>query len=116
MENTLHTKVMRRIYAVWFVRRVLPLFVLEVGVAGAGLKLLAANVFVEAVLSNALAVSVGNPLKVGAYLGSALIGTQAATQAAAVAILVAGAFLLRDSIRSFVSYGLANRYPAASRS
>jgi hypothetical protein len=107
MEKThLKRRVMRRVYGIWFMRSVLPVLALEVGILVVGIGMIGSIVFVEKVIANALTISVGNPVKFLSYSITAFMSTTALTQAILILLVVGGVFLLRDIYRSTVSYTL----------
>jgi len=107
---------MRRVYGIWFLRRVVPVMAAEVLVLVLMVNLFANQVFVEEVLANTLSASVGNPTLAVGYLASAFATTGSDTQGVIVLLFLAGIFMLRDLKRAVVSYAVMKRnLPAFGR-
>ncbi|MDP2696033.1 MAG: hypothetical protein Q8O87_02150 [bacterium] len=106
MNPTIKSRLFWRIYAIWFVRRILPLMLVQVLVAALGLKIFAHKVFVSEVLKNAAIGQLGDAtywafLK---YLFNAFLGTNPLVQVAILLVLGLGALVLRDLGRALAIY------------
>lgn len=97
---------MRRVYGVWFLRSVLPVFTLEIGAFVVSLSIIKNLVFVERVIANALTSSFGNPFKIITYGISAFFGTSVSIQLISLVLIAGTIFFIRDIYRSAVSYAL----------
>jgi hypothetical protein len=109
MNKTLKSKILWKIYVVWFLKRILPLVVLEVLVIVGALYTLAQFVFVEQVVSNAFLNSASNPWRLAVFLFYAFLNTHWFTQLAILIFLGLGALLLRDFGRALASYRSTSR-------
>jgi hypothetical protein len=105
----LKLKIMKRVYGFWFLRSILPLFIIEFLAIGAGLYLVARFVFVSSVFQNALVSSSGRPLFIISYLWGAFMRAGFPLQALIVILLGVLGFILRDVNRSLISYALMRR-------
>jgi hypothetical protein len=105
----LKLKIMKRVYGFWFLRSIIPLFVIEFLAIGAGLYLTARFVFVSSVFQNALVSSSGKPLFILSYLWGAFVRAGLSIQLLVVFLLAALGFILRDVNRSLISYALMRR-------
>ena len=101
--------VMRRVYAIWFMRSVAPLIALEVVVFFVAANVLASNVFVDKTISNALLATLGNPMSLVVYFLNAFAKTQFLTQTAIFLFALVGVSFMRDVARSIASYSLVKR-------
>ena len=73
-QQKLRIKVLRRVYRLWLFRRSAPLIIIEIFVGWIALAIFAHYVFVEKVVSNALLMTLGNPLRLIMY-GVGAFGT-----------------------------------------
>lgn len=85
-----------KIYFIWFVRRILPLMLLEVAVVALALKTFSSKVFVEKVLENAALNADSSYWEFFLYLVGAFLGTNILVQGVIIVLLALGALLLRD--------------------
>lgn len=102
--NNLKSKILWKVYLVWFLKRILPLVVLEVLVIVGALYALAQFVFIEQVVSNAFINSASNPWRLVKFVFYAFLSTHWFTKIAVVIFLGLGALLLRDFGRILASY------------
>ncbi len=100
---------MKRVYGFWFLRSIIPLFIIEFLAIGAGLYFVARVVFVSSVVENAVIASFGKPLHLIAYLWNAFLHAGILVQGLVAILLVALGFILRDVNRSLISYALMRR-------
>ncbi len=103
------SKILWKIYLVWFFRRILPLVVFEIVVLGAAVYLLAKYIFVEKVISNTFLFAGRNPLTMLSFLFDAFLRTSLLEQIAIIILLSIGALLLRDIGRTLASYRTTSR-------
>lgn len=97
-------KVFLKIYLIWFMRRIVPLMVLEIAVLVIALKTFAAKVFVEKVLENAAGSADANYWEFFQYLATAFLKTNILVQGAILILLGVGALLLRDIAKTAKTY------------
>src|SRR3989344_9475853 len=107
--NNLKSKILWKVYTAWFLKRILPLVVLEVLVIVGALYALAQFVFVEQVVSNAFLNSASNPWRLVVFLSYAFLSTHWFTKIDIVLFLGLGALLLRDFGRTVASYRSTSR-------
>lgn len=93
-----------KIYLIWFVRRILPLMLLEVAVVVIALKTFASKVFVGKVLENAALNSNASYWEFFRYLVSSFINTNPLVQAVIIVLLALGALLMRDLAKIAKTY------------
>ena len=97
--------VMRRVRAIWFMRRVLPLLVLETVAVAFIVRQLAAYVFFNQVLQNAIAHTfTRSPVMMADFFFRALLNTDLAVQILAAGSVLIGALLLRDTVRTLRTF------------
>src|SRR3989344_2605800 len=100
----MRSKILFKIYFIWFFRRILPLMVFQVIVFGFALKLFANKVFVSAVLANAGTAAHSSYGEFFKYLLWAFFQARPATQAIILVGLGVGSLILRDIGRAIVAY------------
>lgn len=105
LRNLIKSKILWRVYLIWFLRRVLPLIALQVLVLVLTLKVFAQRVFVVRVLGNAaVAAADSSYWEFFRYLLAAFFQTRPIVQIAALIGLGVGALILRDVGRSVFTY------------
>lgn len=104
MNKTLKGKILWKVYLAWFIKKILPLVVLEVLVIVGALYALAQFIFVERVVGNAFLNAASNPWQLMVFLFYAFLSTHWFTKVAIVIFLGLGALLLRDFGRVLASY------------
>jgi len=109
LSERIRHRMVNKIYGIWFLRYAIPLFALELFILIGALSFFAKRVFVEKAVSNALAASFGNPLKLLAYLWGSFLATSPFTQIIIVLLIAIGLLLLRDMNRSIISYAHMRR-------
>lgn len=87
--------VLRRIYRVWLVRRLVPILLLEVAVLSALLYGLAQIVFVERIFANAITVLFREPSGIASFAVSAFLHAPVAAKFFSIALVVLAALLIR---------------------
>lgn len=87
--------VLRRVYRVWLVRKLLPILVLEVALLSALLYGLGRIVFVERIFANAVTVLFREPQGLVSFAVSAFINAPAAAKLFSIALAVLLALLIR---------------------
>ena len=104
LTDFLKNRILWKVYVLWFVRRIVPLMLLQVAVIVVSLKLFGDNVFVSKVLQNIGVVSGSGYWEVFKYLVAIFARTRLIVQAVVVLALGVVALLLRDVIRSIFTY------------
>ncbi|MBI2024700.1 MAG: hypothetical protein HYT03_01225 [Candidatus Harrisonbacteria bacterium] len=97
-------KLLWKIYTIWFLRRILPLILIQVAVLIIVLKLLAGKIFLGKIIENASIASDSNIWEFAKYLLGAFLQTNIAVQIFIMLILSVGALILRDLGRAMFSY------------
>ena len=97
-------KILWKIYLIWFLRRIVPLVLVQIVFLVIFLKLLAGKVFFGKVIENAALASGSNYWEFFKYLVSAFFTTHIAVQLFILLILGIGALLLRDLGRVVLNY------------
>ena len=106
--NTTAEKIKKRIlvkiYTIWFIKRVIPLVLIQILVLATALKIFAKNTFVSKVLQNASLAADSGYWAFFKYLGLAFLNTHPLTQIAILIGLGFGALIIRDITRSLMTY------------
>ena len=97
-------RILVKIYTVWFLRRILPLIIIQVVVLALALKIFAKNLFVSMVLKNAAQAADAGYWIFLKYLGAAFLETRPLTQIIILIGLGVVALIIRDIIRSLFAY------------
>ena len=104
METTspkLKQRIMRRVYGIWFVKRVLPRLVGETIVVYIAVTQIAAHVFINHVLANAVLHTFSrSPITIFNYFANALINSEVLVQTMLMSSVVLAGFMLRDIVRA----------------
>lgn len=87
--------VLRRIYRVWLIRRLVPVLVIEIAVLSALLYGLGRLVFVERIFTNGLAVLFREPSDIPSFAVSAFLHAPIMAQLVSVALVILVALLIR---------------------
>lgn len=102
-------KLMRKIYWIWFTRRVLPVVVFEVFSVILGAHLFARSVYVVRVLEGAAAATSQSPFRLFGYLWYALVHSRVEVKVEiAIAFIFVGLFAWSIK-RAIVSYEVLRR-------
>ena len=104
MSPIFKTKILWRVYVIWFFRRVLPLVLAQIFVISLALKIFAKKVFLEKVLENAAVAADSNYWEFLEYLAYAFFSAHILIQIIIVLILALGTLLLRDAGRVIRTY------------
>src|SRR3990167_2450743 len=104
MSPIFKTKILWRVYVIWFFRRVLPLVLAQIFVISLALKIFAKKVFLEKVLENAAVAADSNYWEFLEYLAYAFFSAHILIQIIIVLILALGTLLLRDAGRAVKTY------------
>ncbi len=97
-------KLLWKIYTIWFLRRIVPLMLVEIVFAVVVLKLLASTVFFGKVMENAALASNSSYWEFFKYILNTFFQTHVAVQLFILLILGVGALLLRDLKRVIFNY------------
>ena len=87
--------ILKRVYRVWLVRRLLPVLVAEVAILSFVLYALARLIFVERVLDNGFKVFFARPEGIGAFLVAGFLHAPLTTQVLSGGIVLLAALLIR---------------------
>ena len=104
MSPIFKTKILWRVYVIWFFRRVLPLVLAQIFVISLALKIFAKKVFLEKVLENAAVAADSNYWEFLKYLAYAFFSAHILIQIIIILILALGTLLLRDAGRVIRTY------------
>lgn len=104
LRESLKNRLFWKIYVIWFLRRILPLVILQILTLALALEIFAKNVFVIKVLRNAAVGSSFNYWQTLKFLFNAFVNTHLITQVAILLVLGFGALILRDVLRSIFTY------------
>ncbi|HEY4475854.1 MAG TPA: hypothetical protein VJB92_04015 [Candidatus Paceibacterota bacterium] len=104
LKKKLKRRIMNSVFRSWFLRSVVPLFIVEIIIIVIAVYFFANLIFVGKVVDNALIAALGNPFKLIGYLWQSFLRTSAAIQVIIVALAVSAGLLLRDVNRGLISY------------
>ena len=100
----LKSKILLRVYIIWFLRRMVPLIAVQIIALVVALKLFANNVFISKVFQNAELIASDNLWNIFKYLVSAFFQTRFIIQIIVLLGLGIGALILRDLGRALMTY------------
>jgi len=100
----MNNKLLWKIYTIWFLRRIVPLMLVEIVFLVAILKLLAGTIFFGKVMENAALASNSSYWQFFKYILGTFFQTHIAVQLFTLLILGVGALLLRDLKRVVFNY------------
>ncbi len=100
----LKNRILWKVYLTWFLRRIIPLIILQLVLFSAALRIFASNVFVSNVFKNAAVVSDRGYFELLKYMALSFLNTKPVTQIVILIILGIMALLIRDFIRMLVTY------------
>ena len=109
--NTLCDRIMKRVYFIWFVKKVAPYFIAEFSLFIGFTYLIGKNVFVSKVLqyaSQILANSSINPAIWSAFTWNTFMGTEFIVQLSVLGVLAMVFLLFKNLITSFTQLTLSN--------
>lgn len=110
MNNELKNRIMRRVYGIWFVKKVLPYVAAEAAVFTGFLYFIGREVYVANVIQYASSVLAGNMAHPMAFVAFALdifIHTELAVQISVLGALLMVSFVFRNLIASAAQLALA---------
>ena len=97
-------KILWKVYTIWFLRRIVPLMLVQIVFLVAVLKLLANKIFFGKVLENAALAADSNYWEFFKYLLNAFFQTHIAIQLFILIVFGVGALALRDLFRAVTNY------------
>lgn len=104
LRNFLKNRILWKVYFAWFLRRIVPLIVLQLAIFSVALQIFAHNVFVSSVFKNAAVVSDRGYFQLLKYMILSFLNTRPVTQVMILVILGVIALLIRDFFRMLVTY------------
>lgn len=104
MDNNIKNKVAWKIYFVWLIKRIIPLFIFEIVFLVLVFYFLGKLVFVQSVFENAFLSSMQNPIFVASYMFKAFLGTSLIKKIIILGLLGFGVLFMRDMGRAMASY------------
>lgn len=97
--------IMRRVKTIWFIRRVLPLLLLETTAVWFAVQNIAEHVFVNNVLQNAVIHTFSrSPVMMLEFFFRAFLNTEVLVQMFVLASIVVGTFIARDALRTIRNF------------
>ena len=103
MSPILRSKILWKVYLAWFLKKILPLLVLEILILGVAIFFFARYVFIAKVVDNALLNAVHNPLQIFSFMFFAFLATSWLKKIVVVVFLGLGVLLLGDLGRVLTS-------------
>lgn len=97
-------RILGKVYLIWFLRRIIPLMVIEIAALAFTLRIFAKNVFVSMALRNIGIAADRGYWGIIKYLISSFLQTHFIIQIVILIILGFGALLLRDILKSVFTY------------
>ena len=97
-------RILYKVYGIWFLRRIVPLMLLQIVILVGALKLLADTVFLGKILENARGAAHSSYWEFFKYLVGAFFQTNFLAQIFILSVLGVGALLLRDLVRIASGY------------
>ncbi len=109
--NLLRKRIMKRVYFIWFAKKMVPYFLIELTLFASFLYLIGHYVFVSKVLqyaSQILANNSVNPAVWSAFAWNTFIGTELIVQLSVLGVLAMLALLFKNFVTSFAQLTLSN--------
>ncbi len=109
--NLLRKRIMKRVYFIWFAKKMVPYFLIELTLFASFLYLIGHYVFVSKVLqyaSQILANNSVNPAVWSAFAWNTFIGTELIVQLSVLGVLAMLALLFKNFVTSFAQLILSN--------
>ena len=97
-------RVLWKVYAIWFMRRIVPLIAVQIVFLLIALRVFANKVFVGKVLENATGAADSNLWEFIKYIFTAFFGTHTLVQIAILLGLGISSLILRDFGRALIAY------------
>ena len=95
-------EIVRRVYRVWLVRKLLPVLLLEIGIISFGLYWLGRAIFLQNVVNNALTVFLNRPAGSISFLAGAFGNAPWLTKFLGTGVIVLLALFLRHITQGFL--------------
>ncbi len=108
--NLLRKRIMKRVYFIWFTKKVFPYFLIELTLFAGFLYLIGHYVFVSKVLQYASQILANNsidPAVWSAFAWNTFIGTELIVQLSVLGVLAMVVLLFKNFITSFMQLTLA---------
>ena len=115
----LKTKIMRRVYGIWFVKRVLPYVAAEAAVFAGFIYFIGREVYVATVIkyaSEVLAANMAHPTSFASFALGVFARTELGVQVSVLGALLMVTFVFRNLIASAIQLALARETNPAGRS
>lgn len=109
--NALCDRIMKRVYFIWFVKKVAPYFIAEFSLFVGFAYLIGKNVFVSKVLQYASQILANNsvsPIVWSAFAWRTFFGTELIVQLSVLGVLAMVVLLFKNFITSFTQLSLSN--------
>jgi len=107
--------VMRRVRVIWFMRRVLPLLVLETVVVAIIARQLAESIFFNQVLQNAIIHTFArSPVMMADFFFRAFLNTDTIVQLLVAGSLLVGMLFAWDAFRTFRTFSFKSNFSSLS--
>ncbi|OGG39604.1 hypothetical protein A2127_00345 [Candidatus Jorgensenbacteria bacterium GWC1_48_12] len=109
-KNNLKTKIMRRVYGIWFVKKVLPYVAAEAAVFIGFLYFIGREVYIANVLqytTSVLTADMAHPMAFVSFAMDMFIRTELGVQISLLGALLMATFVFRNLITSTVQLALA---------
>ncbi len=108
--NLLCQRIMKRVYFIWFTKKIAPYFLIELALFASFLYLIGHYVFVSKVLQYASQILANNsidPAVWSAFAWNTFIGTELIVQLSVLGVLAVVVLLFKNFITSFMQLTLA---------
>ncbi len=108
--NLLCERIMKRVYFIWFIKKIFPYLLIELALFASFLYLISHYVFISKVLQYASQILANNsidPAVWSAFAWNAFIGTELIVQLSVLGILAVVVLLFKNFITSFMQLTLA---------
>src|SRR3989344_6838928 len=104
LKEFIKNRILWRVYFIWFLRRMLPIVLIQIAVLVVLVKIFASNVFVSKVLENVVAASGFGYAEVFKFLLTAFVNAHIVVQAVIIIGLGVSALVIRDIVRALLTY------------
>ncbi|OGD33586.1 hypothetical protein A3C78_02320 [Candidatus Azambacteria bacterium RIFCSPHIGHO2_02_FULL_45_18] len=113
--NSLQSRIMRRVYAIWFAKRVLPYVVIEAAGFVSVVYALGRLVYVRHVVDNALVAFAANPWGWAFYMADSFFYRKPVIQALSLGAAVLFIFAVRNVLKALVELNVMQRETKPAR-
>ena len=107
--NSLQVRIMRRVYTIWFAKRVLPYMVIEAAGLISVVYALSRLVYVRNVIDNTLAAFAANPWGWTFYMANSFLYRRPVIQALSLGATVLLVFAARNILKALVELNIMQR-------